>query len=127
MQYKLTTLDDCPGEPCQFEIDSACQFVNVIRYCPLHQSAKNTGMTDQQVWDDMRKTGRDREAVRYKVKTLLGLDKQHPGVWFRTETDGMVTIGINRLGVKMPEWPNKITTLTSNIDPTLLTKVRLYG
>lgn len=99
-------MDDCPaGAACQYEIDSSCNFKAAIRLCSFHQSKKNSGMTDSEVFDDLRKGQKARETARWIAKVSLGLDKEHPGVPFKVETDGVFTIGKDALDNLMAGWP----------------------
>jgi hypothetical protein len=105
-QYKLTTLDDCPtGSACQYEIDSACNFKAAIRLCSFHQAKKDSGLTDAEVFDDLHKGQQARETARWIAKVSLGLDKEHPGVPFKVEQDGIFTIGKDALDNLMSGWP----------------------
>jgi len=91
----LTWMPDfCPTGNCRIELDKTGGSVDwtrpksVITYCPHHQGLKDSGLTDQQVFDAILQSSRVKEAARWAVKVELGLDKEHPGVPYRINADG---------------------------------------
>jgi hypothetical protein len=93
----IWTPDFCVGQPCRIEISRDWSTVtNVLRYCQHHQSIKDSGLADQQVFRAILQSCRVKESGRYAVKQELGLDKQHPGVPYSVATDGSILIRTDR-------------------------------
>jgi len=83
----LTWMPDfCPSGNCRIELDKAGGKVDWTRpksfvtLCPHHRGLKDSGLTDQQVFDAILQSSRVKEAARWAVKVELGLGKEHPGV-----------------------------------------------
>jgi len=95
----LTWMPDfCPSGNCRIELDKSAGSVDwnrpksFIILCPHHQGLKDSGLTDQQVFDAVVQSSRVKEAARWAVKLELGLDKEHPGVPYRINVDGSFTV-----------------------------------
>ena len=95
----LTWMPDfCLSGNCRIELDKAVGKVDWTRpksfvtLCPHHRGLKDSGLTDQQVFDAILQSSRVKEAARWAVKVELGLDKEHPGVPYRINADGSFTV-----------------------------------
>ena len=86
--------DFCPpGQPCALEIAPDWSAVNAfMRACPHHQSLRDGGQSDNEVFSAMLQSCRVKEIARWEAKLELGLSKDHPGVAYRVEADGSITI-----------------------------------
>lgn len=87
--------------------------------CPYHKALRGT-RTDQQHFDESAKSMYAREAVRARVKELLGLNKEHPGVDWRTLDDGNVVVTSGATGQQR-------TTLRTAAASILLQKPMGFG
>ena len=102
--------DICPTGQCMIELEKTVSTLNwsspksFRSICTHH---KNLGLTDQDTFDAIVQSSRVKERVRWVVKVELGLDKEHPGVPYRVDADGGFTIGMDKTGTKMTEWPTK--------------------
>jgi hypothetical protein len=123
--------DFCARGQCVLEIEQGhTGLVFAISFCPHHQSLKDGGLTDAQVFAAIVQSSRVKEAARWAAKLHLLLDKEHPGVPYRVETDGNFTIGVDSRGEEMPEWPkNDIqrALLATAIDAAVLEVTRPAG
>ena len=90
------TPDFCPRGSCRIEVARDFSLVALVRLCPHHQSLKDSGLTDQQVFRAIVQSSRLKERARWEVKLSLGLDKEHPGVPYRVNADGSFTIPTDR-------------------------------
>ena len=82
--------DFCPSGQCQIEIERDWSAPRrFVRRCAHHQSL---GLADQPLFDAILQSSRVKEAARWTVKVELGLDKEHPGVRYRTNADGSFTV-----------------------------------
>ena len=95
----LTWMPDfCPSGNCRIELDKSGGQVDwtrpktFITLCPHHQGLKDSGLTNQQVFDAILQSSRVKESARWAVKVELVLDKEHPGVAYRTNADGNFTV-----------------------------------
>lgn len=84
--------------------------IALIRLCPYHKSLLDGGLREGQLFMSIRRTQQAREAARWAAKIELRLDKEHPGVAYRIEPDGSITLGIDQRGVVMPEWPTGVAS-----------------
>ena len=117
---KLTTLDDCPDNPCQFERDAKGQYIQMLRCCKFHQQKIDSGMTGEEIYKEILINGRARDEARYKIKMSLGLDKEHPGIPFKLEDDGTFTLGIDQKDNKMEGWPDEKVDLSMFVDKSTM-------
>ena len=90
------TPDFCPRGSCRIEITQNWILIGIVRYCPHHQSLRDGGLTDQQVFRAIVQSSRLKERARWEIKLSLGLDKQHPGVPYRVNPDGSFTVLTDR-------------------------------
>ena len=67
-----------------------------VTLCTHHQGLKDSGLTDQHVFDAILQSSRVKETARWQIKVELGLDKEHPGVPYRVNPDGSFTIPTDR-------------------------------
>ena len=82
--------DFCVGQPCAIEIERDWSAPRrFVRRCAHHQSL---GLPDQALFDAILQSSRVKEAARWAVKVELGLNKEHPGVRYRTNADGSFTV-----------------------------------
>ena len=64
-------------------------------------------LDDQALFAVVLQSSRVKEAARWAAKVQLGLDKEHPGVPYRVESNGNFVIGVDReTGTRMTGWPN---------------------
>ena len=93
----IWTPDFCPSGSCRLEIERDWSAVkSVLRYCTHHQSLRDGGLDDQQVFNAILQSSRVKETARWQIKLELGLDKEHPGVPYRINPDGSFTIPTDR-------------------------------
>jgi len=92
------TPDFCPSNPpCRLEIERDWSAVkSVLRYCAHHQSLRDGGLDDQQLFNAILQSSRVKETARWQIKLELGLDKEYPGVPYRVNPDGSFTIPTDR-------------------------------
>ena len=87
--------DFCPTGQCKIELEKAGGQTNwtmpksFLATCPHHAGL---GLNDQQRFEAILQSSRRKEAARWAVKQELGLDKEHPGVPYRTNADGSFTV-----------------------------------
>lgn len=88
-------LDCCPNStPIKCLVEMQSDMMTVVQYwfeCPLHKSLR-AGRNDQAQFNESLKSMYAREAVRARVKELLALNKDHPGVPFANLDDGGVSV-----------------------------------
>lgn len=91
---QLWVPDFCPpGATCCLEIESDWSSVRAfVRCCPHHQSLRDKGMADQQVFEAILQSSRVKEAARYAAKLEMKLDKKHPGLPYTVDPAGNFTI-----------------------------------
>jgi len=104
--------DFCPGgaaNGCEILISNDWNFVERYpRKCPHHAAVKALHVLDDQaLFVVVLQSSRVKEAARWAAKLQLGLDKEHPGVPYRVESNGNFIIGVDReTGTRMGGWPN---------------------
>jgi hypothetical protein len=87
--------DFCPTGQCMIELEKANGSLNwtnpksFLSTCPHHAGL---GLSDQQRFEAILQSSRVKEKARAAVKRELGLDKEHPGVPYRTNADGSFTV-----------------------------------
>jgi len=112
------TPDFCPPNGnCVLEIERDWSAVkSVISYCPHHQALKDSGLTDQQVFQAILQSSRMKERARWEAKLELGLDKEHPGVPYRVNPDGSFTILTGAKGVALTRMKTRIEAQLATVD-----------
>lgn len=116
-------LDGCPkNTPIKCLVEFQDDMLTVVAFwfeCPLHKSARGV-RTDQQQFEEIQKTMHAREGVRKRMKELLALDKEHPGVDWETLDDGNIVIKSGATGQQR-------TTLRNAAASILATKPMGFG
>lgn len=115
---KIWTPDFCPpGNPCRVEIASDWGGpVQFLRLCAHHQSLRNGGMTDAQLFRVLLQSCRVKETARYKCKVDLGLDKEHPGLPYTVDASGNITIQSGASGAARTALRNAVATEVNKLD-----------
>ena len=137
--------DCCTTGQCRVEVDKSIfpgvradinNFIGFIKCCSYHQSLRDSGLIDEQVFAATKQSVIVRESARWAAKLSLGLDKEYPGVPYRVEPDGTFTLGVQRQlkvdregkpvldekgqkiieWAKIPEWPADTTKLQADIN-----------
>lgn len=75
-------------------LEVADDWQKVVKFrlcCDHHQGLLDGGMTEQQVFEVLMQTTRDKEAVRAEAKRLLGLPHEEQ-VPYQVEADGSITV-----------------------------------
>jgi hypothetical protein len=86
--------DFCPaGGRCAIETDQGQNnLIRFARLCSHHQGLADGGLSHDQVFRAIRNTTSAKERARWALKLDLGLDKEHPGLPYRVEPNGDITI-----------------------------------
>jgi hypothetical protein len=87
------TPDFCPpGASCTLEVSHDWTTVKrFIACCPHHQSLRET-LSDQELFESLVQSSRDKEAVRHAVKKHLKLDKEAEPPGFEVLQDGSIVV-----------------------------------
>lgn len=88
--------DVCPSGKCVIALAEGAddhQDNVPVALCQHHQNVKNRfSLDDAGIMRAIFQSSRVREAARWAVKVELGLDKNHPGIPYRTNADGSFTL-----------------------------------
>lgn len=108
--------DFCPsGSPsCIFDVTNGWDNATPIRYCRHHQSLKDGGLTDAQVFAAVLQSSRVKEAARWAVKLELialgDMTEANPGVLYTVGQDGNFTIDTGKTGLELTTIQTAVST-----------------
>jgi len=114
--------DGCPpgGQCCSVIGDGTDDFGGEFLGLCSHHKMLSLALDDKALHTAHIESNKVLNYSRYRAKQELKLDKKHPGVWYRVETDGSFTLGVNQRGERMPEWPHSDDMFDPEIVPRVL-------
>lgn len=93
--------DFCPSGKCEYEVSqdwTTC--ISVRKCCPHHQALRDTGVSDQTLFESVVQSSRVKEAARSAAKEVMyGSPKAGPEIPFTVAADGTIEIVVNGVTV----------------------------
>lgn len=115
--------DFCPtgSRGCWLEVDQGQNnLLGVRRFCAHHQSLKDGGLTDDQVFLAIRRSGMAKEAARWAAKLELMdralVTKEFEGLPFTVDADGTIRVQSGMTGPVRTAMRNRAALAAATIE-----------